>query len=142
MGDRTLPSEHLPDDRHVVPEPLVGMPPRLPVPALRNPRPGQAEPTHHPSGGQRLQRPELHCRRRRGTGRNLGDRAPQPEVPGVGCQEGQGGDGIGTVDLSRPDRVEAQALRQQDPSQRQFHTGLGPDVQTQSELHDRSVPMR
>ncbi|KAG1648180.1 hypothetical protein GQR58_030033 [Nymphon striatum] len=60
----------------------------------------------------------------------------------LGSQEGQRSDGVGTVNLSHPHRVEAQLLGQLDGLQREIDRCLIPDVDTKTQFHVIVIPRR
>jgi hypothetical protein len=108
---RRLAPEDLAHDRHVVLHPVVGLAPRLAVPALDDLRTRDAE-----SGDEAAAACHGVDRRRRhrGIGRRargeLHDAGAELDAPGQRGEIGERRDGVGTVGLGGPYRIVAQLL--------------------------------
>ena len=132
---RRLAREHLAHDGDVVPEPPVGPPPRLPVPALDDLGSRDTEAGDHPAApGEGVEGAHGHRGRRRGPRRELHDAGAEPDASGERGEIGQGRDGVRPVSLGRPHRIEPQPLGLEDLLHGQMELGTG-ITNAQSELH-------
>ena len=122
-------------DVDVIFDPVVRLPPRLPVPAFDNLWSGYANAADGAvSASQLVEGCNGHRGVRRGTAGELNDSGTKPDPLGVRCKIGKRRDCVGAVGLCRPDRVVAQLFCQlhKFDGNVQFRTGIS---EHQTEFH-------
>ena len=132
---RRVTREHLSDDVDVLPRPCQGPVERSSVPTFDDLRSGHPQAEGEATPGQVVEGQGVHRARRRGAGRDLDDRRPEPDSLRPRPEPRQRAEGVAPPGLRGEDRVEAEALRLLHLGERVRGRPGAPVPKRQSELH-------